>query len=86
LSAGPASVRLTMLQIVSLPNGTMIHADNRFFAIRKNCAHEWAFAGYGAPVPLDQLTDAVVKLVTPPAIVNSLKCGYQPIWHDSANA
>jgi len=63
-----------------LPDGAMIVADGRAFAMRKGRALPWSFAGYGeAQPPPDR-----AHLLTPPATIGALRLGYRPRWHPSA--
>lgn len=66
-----------------LPDGAMVEADGKFFALRDQCAVPWGFGGYGKAAPRDAL-QGPAYLVTPRAIVKALAAGFEPVWHDSA--
>ncbi len=60
-----------------LPDGTMIEMDNGYFARRGKHWHKWSIAGYQNSI---EFTNQTVQLLTPPAIVDVLKAGYEPEW------
>ena len=73
----PASRPLCPGEAADLPDGTMIAAGDRAFAIRDGCAFPWSFSGYGEAEP----PPAAAFLVTPPATVAALRAGFAPVWH-----
>ena len=74
---------LTFSQASSLPDGTVIAVDSRPFAVRNGELLPWSFDFYGAPVRLPE--NAHLTLLTPPSIVDALRAGYRPGWHESAS-
>lgn len=81
-AAGGVPRQLFAADLGALPDGTMIEADGRAWAIRHGRALPWSFAGYGAPQPLPR---APAQLLTPPATAAALGAGYRPAWHPSAS-
>jgi hypothetical protein len=73
---------LSFSQAIALPGGTIIALDNRPFAVRNGQLLPWSFGGYGAPRALPE-TARFTRLTTP-SIVNALRAGYGPVWHESA--
>jgi hypothetical protein len=75
---------LTCEKVASLPDGAMVKAGSRFFAVKAGAALPWDFGGYGNPVPLESLP-AGVCVVTPPIALAAIAGGYAPAWHPSAS-
>ena len=73
---------LTFLQASTLPYGTVIALDSRPFAVRHEQLLPWSFDGYGIPVKLPEYAN--LTLLTPQSIVDVLRTGYRPAWHESA--
>lgn len=65
-----------------LPDGTMIAAGGRAWAMRGGKALPWSFSGYGMP---EAPPGSASRLLTPPATVAALAAGYAPLWHPSAS-
>ena len=63
-----------------LPDGAMIAAENKAFAVRGGALLPWSFNGYGPPSPVN----GSLTLLTPPAIVKIFQTGYAPSFHPSA--
>ncbi len=64
-----------------LPDGAMFLTNDQFFAVRKNTAYRWSLNGYDKqPARLE----GSAYILTPPAVVDVLKAGYQPSWHKIA--
>ena len=72
--------RLSMIDLPSLPDGTVVESGGRFYALRERRALAWDFSGYGAPQGLSDLMRATIMLVTPKATVAALRSGYMPVW------
>ncbi len=70
--------RISMAETDELPDGAMIRMDNGYFARRGKHWHQWTITGYQNSI---QLTNQTVQLLTPPAIVDVLKTGYEPGWY-----
>jgi len=78
----PARQTLPLLQALALPDGAIVAFNDQPFAVRHGQLLPWSFDGYGAGVEPE--ADAVLTLLTPPSIVNALRAGYRPVWHESA--
>lgn len=72
----------TISQVAALPDGAVIAVDSRPFAVRNGKLLPWSFDFYGAPVVLPE--NKRLALLTPPSMVNVLRAGYRPVWHESA--
>lgn len=72
---------LSFPQAVTLPDGAIVTLDDRPFAVRHGHLLPWSFDGYGAPIELAD--DARLTLLTPASIVDVLRTGYGPVWHES---
>ena len=64
-----------------LPDGAMISAGDKAFAVRKGDFLPWSFGGYGPSSP----TAGSLTLLTPPSIVKVFQTGYAPLFHASAD-
>lgn len=78
----PVRQTLTVPQAVALPEGAVAAVGGRPFAVRNGKLLPWSFDGYGAPVRIPD--SGGLTLLTPPSIVNVLRIGYRPVWHESA--
>lgn len=68
--------------IAALPEGAMVAAGDRAFAVRAGPALlPWSFAGYGPAVAPD---GGAMSLLTPPTTIGVLRAGYRPVWHVTA--
>jgi len=67
----------------ALPDGAMVEAQGRAFAVRRGKLLPWDFAGYGQSRPLREV-GARFSLITPPATVAAMHAGYLPVWHPSS--
>lgn len=76
-AAGAALPALDGEAVRALPDGAMVEAGGRVFALHAGRALAWGFDGYGPPQPLP----SAARLVTPPATVAALKAGFRPVWH-----
>ena len=73
--------RMHLRMVRDLPDGVMIARGGRAFALRGGAMLEWSFAGYGAAAARPR---GKVSVLTPPAIIECLERGYQPLWHASS--
>jgi len=64
-------------EVAVLPDGSMITLGDKPFAVRAGALLPWAFGGYGAP---ERQASEPTRLITPPAIVDVLRQGYEPRW------
>ena len=69
-----------------LPDGTMIACGGSAYALRAGSLLPWSFAGSGEPLDIDLLAGDRLTLLTPPTTLGVLRCGYQPVWHSTANS
>ena len=70
--------RIAMAKSVELPDGVIIKMDENYFARRGKFWHQWSITGYQNSI---EFGDQSVQLLTPPAIVDVLKAGYEPEWY-----
>lgn len=84
LTSGARPQALSAIDLPGLPDGVMVEAAGRFYALKGRRALAWSFSGYGSPMPLGDLIRSAVTLVTPKPVVKALKAGYEPVWHTSA--
>lgn len=76
--------RLHRLDAAELPDGAMIAAGpGEWLALSSAAALLWSPSGYVARRPRPQ---GMVLALTPPATLAALRCGYRPLWHESAEA
>jgi hypothetical protein len=77
--------RLHLMAAGDLPDGAMVQSgEGRAFAVVSRSLRLWTPSGYGPPLSLDDLPSSPVPVLTPPAIVATLKAGYRPQWHPGA--
>ena len=74
--------RLHRLPVKDLPDGAMISLENKAFAVKGDQLLHWTLEGYDARRERPQQGD--VDVLTPPAILATLRAGYAPHWHESA--
>ena len=70
-------------EIGDLPEGTMIAAGRRAFALHHGKLREWDFKGWRTERADPAELGANVRLLTPPTTMAVLRSGYRPIWHPS---
>jgi hypothetical protein len=66
--------------ISTLPDGTMIAANDQPCLIARGDALRWTPDGYkaiGQPI-------TAAMLITPPSTINALRAGYRPVLHSTA--
>lgn len=78
-AADAALPALDAKAIRALPDGVMIEAGERIFALHNGRARPWSFSGYGSPEALPP----AARLVTPAATVAALRAGFNPVWHST---
>ncbi len=76
--------RLHRMRLSSLPNGAMIARDNDAYVVIDDLLMRWTPAGYEQL--LSRARNQTVLVLTPPAILDVLAGGYQPLWHSSARS
>lgn len=69
----------------TLPDGVIVEAGGRFYALKQGSALAWDFAGYKPPIALEEIGAEPILRVTPAAVVAALGSGYLPVWHASAS-
>jgi hypothetical protein len=67
----------------SLPDGVVIAHDDGFWLVRGDTLHRWSHGGYVGARPRTDFPETVTVL-TPRATVATLRAGYEPIYHPSA--
>lgn len=82
---GPAGHRTYEAELATLPDGTMVEHDGRFWLVRGESVLPWSFAGYGPARPRSDLPEVVV-VRTPRATVATLRAGFEPDYHPTASA
>jgi hypothetical protein len=83
LASGGTPPLLGRTAIESLPDGSMMAAGRRAFALRDRKLREWSFEGWhDEPVRLPDLRPDI-RLLTPPTSVAVLRQGFRPVWHPS---
>ncbi len=61
-----------------LPTGAMVAIDRNYFAVFNDKLRPWSPNGYGTEINMPK---QVVEVLTPPAIIDVLRAGFQPLWH-----
>ncbi|HZE31067.1 MAG TPA: hypothetical protein VE198_06475, partial [Actinoallomurus sp.] len=81
---GPEGPRTHVAPLTSLPDGTMVEHEETFWLVRGEFLHAWAFGGYDVVRPRSEFpADVIVR--TPRATAATLRAGYQPTYHPSAD-
>jgi hypothetical protein len=70
------------MPFASLPDGAFVAIGNEAYAVRGKRLLHWTPRGYDRTLALPR---GIADVLTPPAILNVLKRGYQPRWHPSAD-
>jgi hypothetical protein len=65
-----------------LPDGAMIEQDGEVYAVKAGMMLHWSPSGYRPQCSHPKAGMALV--LTPPATLDVLTCGYRPRWHPSA--
>ena len=77
--------RPSVVDPAALPDGAMLAAGGRAFAVRAGRLLPWSFESYGPALPPKAATvPTPLRLLTPLATVAALAAGYAPIWHATA--
>jgi hypothetical protein len=84
LSARAPARALTTWELARLPDGAMIAAGERFFAVRKGRALAWTHHGYDRSLAFGELAGLAVSQVTADCVLEAFAAGYRPVWHPSA--
>ena len=82
-SGGPERF-LSADELSGLPDGAMLAAGDRAFALRRGRLLPWTPEGYASPVLMTALRSQSMRLLTPISILAALRGGYGPVWHASA--
>lgn len=81
LASGGRPVAVGAGDLAALPDGAMVAAGARAYALRGGAALPWSFAGYGKPVGFASLGHSL-RLLTPATTLAVLRQGYEPVWHE----
>lgn len=73
--------RLHKMQIDELPDGAMFAELDACFAVRGDTVLRWSFDGYAESL---LRPSGIVNVLTPPSVVETLRRGYAPLWHETA--
>jgi len=73
--------RVHQMNAASLPDGTCFRAGSEIFALRNGHALRWTHTGYAATTVA---TETKIEALTPPSIIEVLRRGFAPRWHNSA--
>ncbi|WEX08463.1 hypothetical protein [Chelativorans sp. AA-79] len=84
-AAGAPAMPLRQADVQALPDGAMVEASGRGFALRCGRLLPWSFDGYRQARTVVE-AGAAFTLLTPPATVTALREGYRPVWHPSAGS
>jgi hypothetical protein len=80
LASGGKGKALSAGELSSLPDGAMITAEGKPYAVKDGRALPWSFGGYGPSAAISSITGGALRLVTPPTTVAVLAAGYRPVW------
>lgn len=83
LASGGAPQAVSRAEIANLPEGAMITAGRRAFALHRGRLREWDFKGWRRESVAPAELNANARLLTPPTTVAVLRNGFRPIWHSS---
>ena len=75
--------RRSRMKREALPDGAMFAHQEQIFVQRAGQIFTWSAQGYNI-AHTDLPTG--VDVLTPPAIINCLAAGYQPLWHSTSNS
>jgi hypothetical protein len=74
--------RVHAARLDDLPDGAMIVREGQAWAVRGDKLLPWSYGGYGEP---ERRGAGPTTLLTPPIIIETLRAGFAPVWHASAN-
>lgn len=81
-ASGGKGKALAIDELAGLPDGAMVAADGKAYALKDGRLLPWSFGGYGDARDFSELKFDM-RLLTPPTTVEVLKQGYKPVWHPS---
>lgn len=84
-ACGGPVLPVEVVQLPTLPDGTMLESAGRAYALYRGHLLPWDFGGYGPPHGADGLPGPLA-LLTPRSTVAALRAGYRPVWHPTARA
>jgi hypothetical protein len=81
LASGGSLPLIDRAEIDQLPDGAMVVAGKRAFALRGRKLREWDFGGWSEKEVGPTSLGLDVRLLTPPTTLEILRNGYKPLWH-----
>ena len=81
-ASGGKGKALAIDELAGLPDGAMVAADGKAYALKDGRLLPWSFGGYGDARDFSEFKFDM-RLLTPPTTVEVLKQGYKPVWHPS---
>jgi hypothetical protein len=81
-ASGGKGKALTSGELAGLPDGTMVAADGKAYALKDCRLLPWSFGGYGNARDFSEF-EFGIQLLTPPTTIEVLRQGYKPVWHPS---
>jgi hypothetical protein len=82
-ASGGNGKALALDELAGLPDGAMVAADDKAYALKGGRLLPWSFRGYGGAGDSSE-PKLDMRLLTPPTTVEVLKQGYKPVWHPSS--
>lgn len=76
--------RLHRVALDDLPDGAMIARDGVAYAVKGDTLLPWSASGYA--IAIARPSKVLADVLTPPAILDVLRAGYAPRWHESAHS
>lgn len=81
-ASGGKGKALALDELAGLPDGAMVAAGGKAYALKNDRLLPWSFGGYADAQDFSEFK-LDMRLLTPPTTVEVLKQGYKPAWHTS---
>jgi hypothetical protein len=81
-ASGGKGKALNLDELAGLPDGAMVAAGGKAYALKGGRLLPWSFGGYGDAGDSSEFK-LDMRLLTPSTTVEVLKQGYKPAWHPS---